>query len=46
MKREVLRAEGVDLDELESLVREGVRYIGSDSTHVFCLRGNVRIAWG
>ncbi len=37
VKREVLRAEGVDLDELASLVREGVRYIGSDSTRVFCL---------
>ncbi len=37
VKREVLRAEGVDLDELAALVREGVRFIGSDSTHVFCL---------
>ena len=36
-KRRVLRSEGVDPDELERLARAGVRYIGSDTTRVFCL---------
>jgi O-6-methylguanine DNA methyltransferase len=35
-KRAVLRAEGNDPDELERLARDGVRYLGSDTTHVFC----------
>ena len=35
-KRAVLASEGVDVDELERLPNRGVRFIGSDSTHVFC----------
>ena len=33
-KRAVLAAEGVDVDELEHLPNAGVRFIGSDTTHV------------
>jgi O-6-methylguanine DNA methyltransferase len=36
-KRAILVAEGFDPDELESLARAGVRYIGSDTTKVYCL---------
>ncbi|HEX2988735.1 MAG TPA: methylated-DNA--[protein]-cysteine S-methyltransferase [Chloroflexota bacterium] len=36
MKRAVLREEGVEIEELERLVREGVRYFGSDTTHIYC----------
>jgi O-6-methylguanine DNA methyltransferase len=35
-KRAVLASEGVDLDELEQLPNAGVRFIGSDTTHVYC----------
>src|SRR3954452_7956002 len=35
-KRAVLAAEGVDVEELERLPTRGVRFIGSDTTHVFC----------
>jgi O-6-methylguanine DNA methyltransferase len=35
-KRTILAAEGVDADALETLARAGVRYTGSDMTHVFC----------
>lgn len=35
-KRAVLASEGVDVDELEQLPNRGVRFIGSDTTHVFC----------
>ncbi len=35
-KRTILAAEGVDSDALESLARAGVRYTGSDTTHIFC----------
>jgi O-6-methylguanine DNA methyltransferase len=35
-KRALLEREGVPVDELESLAREHVRYIGSKTTHVFC----------
>jgi len=35
-KRQVLASEGVDVDELERLPNRGVRFIASDSTHVFC----------
>ena len=37
VKRRVLTAEGLDLDRLESLARHGIRFIGSDSTRVFCM---------
>jgi len=46
MKRDLLRREGVDVDELEALAREGIRYIGSKTTKVFCFptcRGARRI---
>lgn len=36
-KRTILAAEGLDPDELERLARAGIRYIGSDTTHVYCL---------
>jgi len=36
LKRELLRREGVDVEELETLAREHVRYIGSRTTHIFC----------
>jgi O-6-methylguanine DNA methyltransferase len=35
-KRELLKREGVDVDALESLEREGVRYIGSKTTKIVC----------
>lgn len=35
-KKAVLRGEGVELEELERLARTGVRYFGSDSTHIYC----------
>jgi O-6-methylguanine DNA methyltransferase len=35
-KRAVLATEGIDPDELERLASRGVRYIGSDTTNVFC----------
>lgn len=36
-KRAMLTAEGLDPDELESLARAGIRFIASDTTHVYCL---------
>lgn len=36
MKRELLKREGVDVDALDELAREGVRYIGSKTTKIFC----------
>jgi len=35
-KRVVLEAEGVQLGQLEELAQTGVRYFGSDTTHIFC----------
>lgn len=35
-KREILAAEGADLPRLEALARQGVRFLGSDTTHVYC----------
>lgn len=35
-KRAVLAAEGIDPDELERLAGQGVRYVGSDATGVYC----------
>lgn len=35
-KRAMLRAEGADPVEMENLARSGVRFIGSDSTDIFC----------
>ena len=36
VKRELLRREGVDVDGLEALGREHVRYIGSKTTKIVC----------
>jgi len=36
-KRTILAEEGADPDGLEALARAGVRYFGSDTTHIFCL---------
>lgn len=36
-KRTILASEGLDPDAMESLARSGVRYFGSDTTHVVCL---------
>ena len=37
MKRALLSAEGVDLERLERLADAGTRYVGSDTTGVFCV---------
>jgi O-6-methylguanine DNA methyltransferase len=36
-KRTILAEEGADPDELETLARAGIRYFGSDTTHIYCL---------
>ena len=36
-KRTILAAEGLDPDALEASARAGVRYVGSDTTHIVCL---------
>jgi O-6-methylguanine DNA methyltransferase len=36
MKKTLLRAEGIDPQELEALARQGYRFIGSDTTGIFC----------
>jgi O-6-methylguanine DNA methyltransferase len=36
-KRAILAAEGLDPDALERLARAGIRYIGSDTTRIYCL---------
>lgn len=36
-KRRILAAEGLDPDALEAGAHAGIRYIGSDSTHIVCL---------
>ncbi len=38
-KREILTHEGIDVDALERLARAGVRFIGSDTTRIFCVPG-------
>ena len=35
-KRAILVAEGVDLESLEAHARKGVRFYGSDTTHIYC----------
>jgi O-6-methylguanine DNA methyltransferase len=35
-KRTLLAWEGADPDELERLARAGIRYVGSDTTHIVC----------
>ena len=36
-KQTILRAEGLEPDRLEELARAGVRYEGSNTTHIFCM---------
>jgi O-6-methylguanine DNA methyltransferase len=36
MKRELLAREGVDVDALDALAGQGVRYIGSRTTKIYC----------
>lgn len=36
VKRELLRREGVPVEQLDELARRGVRYIGSRTTNIFC----------
>ncbi len=36
-KREILRIEGVDVERLERLAAQGLRYAGARSTRIFCL---------
>ncbi len=36
IKRRLLEAEGLDTDAAEALAERGVRYIGSDTTQIFC----------
>src|SRR4051794_41535681 len=36
-KRTILEAEGLDLPEMERLAASGVRFVGSDTTKIFCL---------
>ena len=36
-KRAILRAEGLDPDALEDQARVGIRFVGSDTTHIVCL---------
>jgi O-6-methylguanine DNA methyltransferase len=36
-KRTILAAEGLDPDEMERVARAGVRFIGSDTTRIYCL---------
>jgi O-6-methylguanine DNA methyltransferase len=36
-KRTILAEEGADPDQLESLARAGVRFFGSDTTHIYCM---------
>ncbi|HEX2050343.1 MAG TPA: methylated-DNA--[protein]-cysteine S-methyltransferase [Actinomycetota bacterium] len=37
MKRSLLAREGAPVDEVERLGRAGIRFLGSDTTHVFCV---------
>jgi O-6-methylguanine DNA methyltransferase len=36
-KRTILTEEGADPDELETLARAGIRFFGSDTTHIYCM---------
>ena len=36
-KRTILAAEGLDPEAMESAARSGIRYLGSDTTHIVCL---------
>jgi O-6-methylguanine DNA methyltransferase len=36
-KRTILSAEGADPNEMEALARAGIRFLGSDTTRIYCL---------
>jgi hypothetical protein len=36
-KRKILTAEGVRVERLAELAAQGVRYLGSNTTHIFCM---------
>jgi O-6-methylguanine DNA methyltransferase len=36
VKRALLRREGADPEGLERLARQGIRYLGSDTTRIYC----------
>jgi methylated-DNA-[protein]-cysteine S-methyltransferase len=36
VKAQLLRAEGVSLDEVHAFAEAGIRYLGSDTTHIVC----------
>ncbi len=37
MKRDLLRSEGLDPDGIDAGAERGVRFIGSDTTHIYCV---------
>lgn len=37
MKRSLLRSEGLDPEALEADAARGIRFVGSDTTHIYCL---------
>lgn len=37
VKRRILTAEGLDLDRLADYASRGIRYLGSDTTRIFCM---------
>ena len=37
MKRELLDGEGVDVEGIEALAATGIRFVGSDTTRIFCV---------
>jgi len=37
VKRRVLTSEGLDLERLEGFARNGIRFLGSDTTKIFCM---------
>jgi O-6-methylguanine DNA methyltransferase len=37
VKRRVLTSEGLDLGRVEQMARQGIRYLGSDTTRIFCM---------
>lgn len=54
IKRALLEREGVPVDELEEMAGKGIRFIGSRTTHIFCvptcrdarrIRGDNRVAF-
>ena len=35
-KRRLLESEGLDVDAIQDLAARGIRYVGSDTTHIYC----------